>query len=107
MKLIADSGSTKAVWVILDKTGVKKEFLTQGINPYYQTKEQIFMERVAQRKRKILSRRVWLPFFLLRKPLRCIPTFWHRLVQCVKKQVEWLRYLERVLIRLFTRRVRL
>ncbi len=41
MKLIADSGSTKTAWVILDKTGVKKEFLTQGFNPYYQTKGQI------------------------------------------------------------------
>ncbi len=48
MKLIADSGSTKTAWVILDKkdnkTSVKKEFLTQGFNPYYQTKEQIKTE---------------------------------------------------------------
>ncbi len=44
MKLLADSGSTKTVWTIFDKEGIKKELLTEGINPYYQTKEQITNE---------------------------------------------------------------
>ncbi len=41
MKLIADSGSTKTVWRIIQEGNIEKEFVTEGINPYYQTKEQI------------------------------------------------------------------
>jgi len=37
MRLIADSGSTKTTWCILDLNRGKTEFLkTRGINPYYQ-----------------------------------------------------------------------
>ncbi|MBI2731466.1 MAG: N-acetylglucosamine kinase [Sphingobacteriales bacterium] len=39
-KLIADSGATKAEWCILNKGKVKTIF-TQGISPYFLTKEQI------------------------------------------------------------------
>jgi N-acetylglucosamine kinase-like BadF-type ATPase len=41
MILIADSGSTKTEWIVLDKQQVLAELYTQGINPYFQTIEQI------------------------------------------------------------------
>lgn len=41
MILIADSGSTKTEWVLLDQQRVVAELYTQGINPYFQTIEQI------------------------------------------------------------------
>jgi glucosamine kinase len=39
-KLIADSGSTKCEWCVLDQ-GKKKTVLTQGISPYFLSGEQI------------------------------------------------------------------
>jgi glucosamine kinase len=41
MILIADSGSTKTEWVMLDQQRVVAECYTQGINPYFQSIEQI------------------------------------------------------------------
>ena len=41
MKLIADSGSTKTDWCLVDETGIVKRMTTQGINPIHQTKEEI------------------------------------------------------------------
>ncbi|MES2779345.1 MAG: hypothetical protein V4651_05545 [Bacteroidota bacterium] len=41
MILIADSGSTKTEWVLLEQQRVVAELYTQGINPYFQTVEQI------------------------------------------------------------------
>jgi len=41
MILVADSGSTKTQWCLLHKNEVKKEMLTHGINPFYQTEEEI------------------------------------------------------------------
>ncbi|MCU0442568.1 MAG: hypothetical protein MUE96_09230 [Bacteroidia bacterium] len=41
MKLIADSGSTKTHWVVLNNNEVVLEHHTQGINPYYQNTEAI------------------------------------------------------------------
>ncbi|HEX5652518.1 MAG TPA: N-acetylglucosamine kinase [Chitinophagaceae bacterium] len=40
VKLIADSGATKAEWCLL-KDGKSKIFITQGISPYFLTTEQI------------------------------------------------------------------
>ncbi|HET9057142.1 MAG TPA: N-acetylglucosamine kinase [Chitinophagaceae bacterium] len=40
VKLIADSGATKAEWCVVDKNKVKTIF-TQGISPYFLTREQI------------------------------------------------------------------
>lgn len=40
VKLIADSGATKAEWCLLDK-GKKKTVFTQGISPYFLNTEQI------------------------------------------------------------------
>jgi N-acetylglucosamine kinase-like BadF-type ATPase len=40
IKLIADSGSTKAEWCLIDGKK-KKTFITQGLSPYFFTSEQI------------------------------------------------------------------
>ena len=37
MKLIADSGSTKTHWCVIDEGKVVREIFTDGINPFYQT----------------------------------------------------------------------
>lgn len=39
--LIADSGSTKTHWCVVDKGIVEKEVFTDGINPFYQTVEEV------------------------------------------------------------------
>jgi N-acetylglucosamine kinase-like BadF-type ATPase len=44
MKLIADSGSTKTHWCMIESENTVKEFYTKGINPFYQTKEEILAE---------------------------------------------------------------
>ncbi len=44
MWLIADSGSTKTKWCVVDEVQTHKTFLTAGINPYYQTQEEINSE---------------------------------------------------------------
>ncbi len=41
MRLIVDSGSTKAIWVLLSDTEVVERFITIGINPYQQTEIEI------------------------------------------------------------------
>lgn len=41
MILIADSGSTKTDWSIVDNGKLIKHVLTKGINPYFQTEEEI------------------------------------------------------------------
>ena len=41
MKLIADSGSTKTIWRFLNREGIYTEVLSPGINPFYQTEEDI------------------------------------------------------------------
>ena len=41
MKLIADSGSTKTDWVLIDGTTVVARYLTQGINPFHQSENDI------------------------------------------------------------------
>ena len=40
-KLIADSGSTKTDWCLMDREGHVTEATTQGINPFYQQDEEI------------------------------------------------------------------
>lgn len=44
MLLIADSGSTKIDWRAIGNEGAVKEITTPGINPYYQSEEQIVEE---------------------------------------------------------------
>ena len=41
MFLLADSGSTKTTWTLLEKGEVKKSILTPGLNPYFHTSESI------------------------------------------------------------------
>lgn len=41
MKLIADSGSTKTHWCITEKGKILKEVFTEGINPFYQSQQDI------------------------------------------------------------------
>ncbi len=53
IKLIADSGSTKAEWCLLNGN-TKKTFLTQGLSPYFLSAEQIthIIERELQPRLK-------------------------------------------------------
>ena len=44
MILIADSGSTKAEWVILPDQGMADTIFTSGINPFYQDSSQIALQ---------------------------------------------------------------
>jgi N-acetylglucosamine kinase-like BadF-type ATPase len=41
MILIADSGSTKTHWLVVNNGAVKHEIFTEGINPFYQTELEI------------------------------------------------------------------
>jgi glucosamine kinase len=42
--LIADSGSTKTDWVLLDHNNIIIQFQTIGFNPYFQSSEDIYLE---------------------------------------------------------------
>ncbi|NDP19800.1 MAG: ATPase [Paludibacter sp.] len=44
MMLIADSGSTKTHWCLNENSGLVKHIFTKGINPFYQTEEEITRE---------------------------------------------------------------
>ncbi len=44
MTLIADSGSTKAAWRLIDKSGGVRSLHTEGLNPYFKTKTEIIDE---------------------------------------------------------------
>ena len=44
MILIADSGSTKTTWKLIGNSGETKTIKTDGINPFFRTKEDIFQE---------------------------------------------------------------
>lgn len=48
--LIADSGSTKTDWVILNGKKVVANYKTIGFNPYFQTSEQIYDEIILNLK---------------------------------------------------------
>lgn len=48
--LIADSGSTKTDWVLLDGKSVIGNYKTIGFNPYFQTSEQIYDELILNLK---------------------------------------------------------
>ena len=48
--LIADSGSTKTDWVLLNGSTVIKEIKTIGFNPYFQTRDQICLEVLSNLK---------------------------------------------------------
>lgn len=44
MILLADSGSTKTAWKLITETGSAKDLKTNGINPFFRTEEDIFLE---------------------------------------------------------------
>lgn len=44
MKLIADSGSTKTAWKLISTSGQVDDIKTAGINPFFRTEEDIFLE---------------------------------------------------------------
>ena len=48
--LIADSGSTKTDWILLNGSNIVKQIQTHGFNPYFQTKEQICLEILSNLK---------------------------------------------------------
>ena len=41
MRLIAESGSTKAEWCLLEGNYVSEHAFTEGINPFFQTRREI------------------------------------------------------------------
>lgn len=41
MKVIADSGSTRTEWVLLEGTHVHERLFTEGLNPFFQTRREI------------------------------------------------------------------
>jgi N-acetylglucosamine kinase-like BadF-type ATPase len=44
MKLIADSGSTKTAWKLIEAPGKTKDLKTFGLNPFFRTEDEIFLE---------------------------------------------------------------
>ena len=44
MKLIADSGSTKTAWKLIEAPGKTKDIKTHGLNPFFRTEDEIFQE---------------------------------------------------------------
>lgn len=44
MILIADSGSTKTAWKLIEPSGKVKDIKTSGINPYFRTEDDIYKE---------------------------------------------------------------
>jgi len=44
MVLIADSGSTKTHWCVIENTSIIKNIFTKGINPFYQSEDEIALE---------------------------------------------------------------
>lgn len=57
LTLIADSGSTKTDWVLIDRDKVFSNLKTIGFNPYFQTKEQISKE-LQQNLKPFLSEHI-------------------------------------------------
>lgn len=48
MRLIADSGSTKTQWCLFENGQILKEIITSGINPFYQTENEIVISLETQ-----------------------------------------------------------
>lgn len=48
MRLIADSGSTKTQWCLFENGQILKEIITSGINPFYQTDNEIVISLETQ-----------------------------------------------------------
>ncbi|HNW76131.1 MAG TPA: ATPase [Bacteroidales bacterium] len=46
MQLIADSGSTKTTWALIENGTIRQTILTAGLNPYFHTRESV--EKILQ-----------------------------------------------------------
>ncbi|MEM1137369.1 MAG: N-acetylglucosamine kinase, partial [Bacteroidota bacterium] len=55
MLLIADSGSSKTDWRLIDQTGKINQFKTTGLNPYYQSQDSIQENIVASFEENIVE----------------------------------------------------
>lgn len=63
MKLIADSGSTKTDWCLIDNRGEKQYYFTKGMNPYQQSEEQLANEVASALVPQLPSTRIDDVFF--------------------------------------------
>lgn len=53
--LIADSGSTKTDWTLLEGKKVKKQIKTIGFNPYFQSRDEVSLEILNQLKPQLTN----------------------------------------------------
>ena len=58
MRLIAESGSTKAEWCLLEGNHVAEHVFTEGINPFFQTRREISRLVRLQLPEKFFTRRL-------------------------------------------------
>lgn len=63
MILIADSGSTKTQWALVKDGSVVKELFTKGINPFYQTEEEIRLELSTVLMPQVASEQIQAIYF--------------------------------------------
>lgn len=54
IQLIADSGSTKTDWILLEGNEIKAAFSTAGLNPYFNTSEEI-SHHIEEGCKKVIS----------------------------------------------------
>ena len=59
MQLIADAGSTKTVWSLLTRSGHSEDFQTEGINPFFQSENDI-ADIVSNRLLSQLAKHLWV-----------------------------------------------
>lgn len=59
MQLIADAGSTKTVWSLLTRSGHSENFQTEGINPFFQSENDI-ADIVSNRLLPQLAKHLWV-----------------------------------------------
>lgn len=59
MQLIADAGSTKTVWSLLTRSGHSEDFQTEGINPFFQSENDI-ADIVSNRLLPQLAKHLWV-----------------------------------------------
>ncbi|MBR1631743.1 MAG: ATPase [Paludibacteraceae bacterium] len=59
MILIADSGSTKTHWVLLTRSGQRSDYTTDGINPVFQTSDQIH-QSVSTQLLPLIGSHLWI-----------------------------------------------
>jgi len=63
MKLIAESGSTKAEWCLLEGNYISEHIFTEGINPFFQTRKEISRSIRLQLPEKFFTRKLEEIFF--------------------------------------------